>query len=218
MKGRNLLFTALIIAAAGVLILLTYKSITISGVATVSGIVFIVAALFNIAVFAGSGRRSGGTAVGNALGWITGAAAFVLGAAMLIFKLRFMEIIPFIFSVLILFGVLFQVFLLVFGTRPLRLPVWLFVSPILLMAASVYVFFQTPGLDDNAIMLATGASLLLFGVTTFVESVIIGRENRRQAKTDMRQKTEQTDGATASDSQSDVIESSEEEFTDDVLY
>lgn len=186
MKGRNLLLTALIIAAAGVVILLTYRSITTSGVVTVTGIVFIVAALLNIAVFAGSGKKSGSSAMGHAFGWITSAAAFVLGASMLLFKPRFMEIITFIFGVVILFGALFQIFLLVFGSRPTRLPNWLFISPILLVAASVYVFVQTPELNDSSIMLITAISLVLFGATTIVEAVMIGRDNRRQVKESRR--------------------------------
>lgn len=182
MKGRNLLLTALVMVAAGVLILLTYKSITTSGVVTVTAIVFIVASLMNVAVFAGSGKKSGSNAMGHAFGWISSAAAFVLGVTMLIFKPKFMELITFIFGVVILFGALFQIFLLVFGSRPTRLPNWLFITPILLVAAAVYVFFQTPALNDNSIMLVTGVCLLLFGVTTFVESMMIGRVNHKQLK------------------------------------
>ena len=103
MKGRNLLLTALVMVAAGVLILLTYKSITTSGVVTVTAIVFIVASLMNVAVFAGSGKKSGSNAMGHAFGWISSAAAFVLGVTMLIFKPKFMELITFIFGVVILF-------------------------------------------------------------------------------------------------------------------
>ena len=72
-------------------------------------------------VFLGSRDKEGRArmgAFGTAFGWIASAAAVVLGLAMLIFSKAFAAMIGFMFAVLLLFAALFQLFLLLFGSRP----------------------------------------------------------------------------------------------------
>lgn len=191
MKGRKLIFTAVMAIAIGTTLILTYRSIRSTGVVISGGILFILAGVINTFTSLGTRDSDGRSRVSSwtmALGWITSAAAVVLGLCMLIFQSTFIGLVPFIFGVLVAFGALYQFFLLGFGARPVTLPVWLFIAPVLLTAGSIYIFMQKAGADDSSIMLLTGISFAVFGAATLIEGIIIGSRNRS-----MRRRSSQPD-------------------------
>lgn len=195
MKGRSLIFAAILFLIAGAVLILTYQTTRTDGVVIVGGVMFIVCGLLNILAYfidrpgkkeidedIAAGRtprsRSGLT---SALAWISSSAAVILGLCLLIFTSTFTSLVPFVFALLITFCALYQFYLLAIGCRPLRLPAWLFVMPVLMLAAAIYVFVQKPGNDDgeHIIMLITGISFALFGLTLLIESILIGSANRK---------------------------------------
>ena len=184
MKGKNLFLTALIAIIAGVALILTHNTVRSTGVVLVGGALFIISGLINVLALMGgrsdeSRRRS---AVSTAFGWISGAAAIVLGLCMLLFRERFVELIAFMFAIIVALGALFQFFLLAFGTQPIRLPSWLYVFPFALIGGAVYIYLLTPESEDHYIMLVTGISLVVFGAAGFVEASMIGAANRTVRK------------------------------------
>ncbi|MCM1068225.1 MAG: DUF308 domain-containing protein [Muribaculaceae bacterium] len=183
MRGRNLFFTGLVIAAVGLLLILFRAPLADGGVVIAAGILFVLAGLLNMSVFLGSRDSSGKArmgAFGTAFGWIASAAAVVLGLAMLIFSKAFVAIVGFMFAVLLLFAALFQFFLLLFGSRPVRLPNWYFVVPALLVAAAIYIFMRKPDTAGETVdLIVTGCGFILFGAATVLEGLTIGNLNRR---------------------------------------
>ncbi len=185
MKGRTLFITALIVTIAGIALILTHNTVRSSGVVVAGGVLFIISGLINVLGLMRTptkGEDSRRSAVSTAFGWISSSAAFVLGLCMLIFQERFVELIAFMFAIIICLGALFQFFLLAFGTNPVRLPGWLFVVPFLLVGGAVYIFLLTPETEDHHIMLVTGICLTFFGAATIIESVMVGTANRTIAK------------------------------------
>ena len=126
MKGKKLFITALIALAAGLVLLLMHRTITGPHVITACGALFIVAALTNVFLL-GSKDKNGRArvgAVGNVIGWIASAAALLLGLSMILFRPTFVTLVSFMFVVLIACGAVFQLFLLLGGSRPVRLSGW----------------------------------------------------------------------------------------------
>ena len=180
MKGKSLFAIALFTIVAGVALIFMRGSITSYGIVITGGVLFILAGLFNMAVFLGAGEKEKKERgiFSASFNWISSAAAAILGLSMIIFQGTFAALIPFMFGVLIAFGALYQFYLLGYGCRPATLPGWLFIMPTLLAAAAIYLFVQrNEVVEDRLVMLITGICLLVFGVTTLIESVLIGRYN-----------------------------------------
>ncbi len=185
MKGRNLFLTALLSLAAGIALIIFKDVINSSTLVTVGGIFFIATGVVNMGIFLGSRDKEGKARSGffsTAFGWGASAASVLLGLSMLIFNDRFIGLVNFMFAVLIAVGALYQLFLLLFGSRPVHLPGWLYIGVILLTIGSVFLFIPSAYITDVNVMLTTGISAIVFGAATLFESFFIGSANRRALK------------------------------------
>lgn len=185
MKGQHLFFTSLPAIAAGIALIFFHNSISSASLVNTGGILFIATGLINIALLLWPTEREDKSRRGffsNALGWCVGAASVLLGLAMLIFQDRFMELVYFMLAVLIAISALYQFFLLSIGSRPVKLPAWLFIAPILLTGISVFLFVPSSIATDSVVMLTTGIAFIIFGIAMLIEGVLIGNANRMVAK------------------------------------
>lgn len=194
MKGRNLIFTALLIIASGVALLIAHRSIMSAGVVTTGGILFICAGLLNVLVF-DIGKRndkehnrvSTHGPVSATMSWLSSAAAIILGICMLLFKPTFIPLVPIMFGILIAFAAFYQLYLLAVGIRPLVLSAWLYIAPLLLAVGAAYLFCQkSNSFSDQYIMLVTAVSLLVFGAATLFEGIALGSHNSSLLKKDTK--------------------------------
>lgn len=185
MKGRNLILTAILAILAGLAMIIFNRSLSSNGLVTAGGIIFIAAGVINMMLFLGGRDKEGKARQGvfaNAFGWATSGAAIILGLAMLIFRDRFVELVSFMFGVIVAVAALYQIFVLCFGARPVVLPNWLFIAPIILACGAVYLFIPTWSSSDPRILTVTGAGLVLFGIATAIEGSMIGSANHRKLK------------------------------------
>ena len=194
MKGKNLIFAGLAVAAVGVLMVL-FRRLADGGIVVAAGILFLGAGVLNTTVFLGSrdkqGRSRAGV-LGTTLGWIASGAAVVLGLAMLIFSKAFVALTGFMFAVLLLFAAMFQLFLLLFGSRPARLSNWFFLVPTALVGAAVFIFMHKPDTAaETVVMTTTGLSFIVFGVFTVVEGSIVGGTNHALLKASKNPQSEE---------------------------
>lgn len=185
MKGRNLFLTSILALAVGVALIVFRNVINSDTLVSVGGIFFIAAGVVNMAVFLGGRDKEGKARQGvfsSTFGWVSSAAAVLLGLSMLVFHDKFVGLVNFMFAVLIAITALYQLFLLIFGARPVRLPQWLFIAPVLLVGAAVYLFIPSVYTTDPVVMITTGASFIVFGLAMLVECFYIGNSNRRALK------------------------------------
>lgn len=188
MKGRNLLLISALVLAAGIILLIARNSIGSDAVVTVGGVLFILAAVFNI-IASDSGHRRKKDApeesrgmISSAMGWIASVAAIILGICMLVFKSTFTPLVPVMFGILVAFSAFYQLYILAIGVRPVVLPAWLYFAPLILAMGAAYLFFQEGLVDDLRIVLITAVSLIVFGVSGIIEGSMLGNENRLMKK------------------------------------
>lgn len=153
MKGKNLLLTGLLAVLLGLVLIIFRNSLADGGIVIAAGIIFVAAGLLNMSVFLGARDKQGRArmgAFGTVFGWVASAAAVILGLAMLIFSGAFVALIGFMFAVLIIFAALFQMGLLLFGSRPHKLNSWFSSFPQFLLA--VPCTFSSSGPTPEASM------------------------------------------------------------------
>lgn len=181
MKGKNLILIGVLVFAVGLLLTIFRHSLANGGIVRLAGIIFVGAGVLNLTVFLASRDKNGRSrmgALGTAFGWISSAAAVVLGLSMLIFKDAFVALIGFMFGVLLLFAALFQIFLLLFGSRPTRISNWFFIVPAVIIGAAIYIFLRKPDTaGETTDLLVTGISLMVFGTATVIEGSMVGQSN-----------------------------------------
>lgn len=191
MKGRNLLFVGLIATLVGLVLVLFRYSLVNGDVVKASGVLFVLAGILNMTVFLASRDKEGKArmgAFGIAFGWVASAAAVVLGLSMLLFVESFVVITGFMFGVLLVFAALFQVFLLFFGTRPVRLSDWFFLVPAILICASIFLFVWKPAeVGEHVIMTVAGSSFMFFGLLTMLEGTVVGKRNHDRRKKEIEE-------------------------------
>ncbi|MDE6526689.1 MAG: DUF308 domain-containing protein [Muribaculaceae bacterium] len=186
MKGRNLFFAGLAVAAVGLLLILFRVPLADGGVVTAGGILFVLAGALNMFVFLRSRDKDGRAGVGafaTVFGWIASAAAVVLGLAMLIFSEAFVAIVGFMFAILLLLTALAQLFILLIGSRPVKLSGWYFLVPIVSVACAIFIFMRKPDAAGETVdLIVTGSAFILFGLAAVLEGLTIGNLRRRARK------------------------------------
>lgn len=197
MKGKNLFLTATVTLLAGIILIISYSTLASVKIVIWGGILFLVAAVANMVFFIGARDKNGKSRVGpvgNVVGWIASGASAVLGICMLLFQQTFVPLVSFMFAVLVLFAAVFQLCLLIFGSRPARLSPWLFLIPAVLFAAAVFIYLQRPGETpaDHRIILVTGGAFVVFGVFAYIEGLLIASHNRKAARLE-KERSEEAD-------------------------
>lgn len=189
MKGRNLIFISILVLAVGVLLLIARRSIGSDSVVTVGGVLFILAGVFNVLVADYSRKRSqkgestsSRGPVSATMAWISSVAAIILGVCMLLFKGTFTPLVPVMFGILVAFAAFYQLYLLAIGIRPVVLPAFYYIAPLLLAATAVWLFTLEGDPNDARVVIITGVSLLIFGAAGVAEGVMLGSENRLMKK------------------------------------
>lgn len=179
--SRNkMLLSGILILATGIVLLICHDTINRKGFVVVCGILFIVAGIINMFLFHGKVDEDTGrnnvSGFSRGLGILVSVASIVLGISMLLFGPTFEVLVDPLFGILIGFAALAQLYIIMIGSRPIKLPVWTYVFPAALAILAIVIF--TAGLADSSLMIIMGIGLIIFGVGGFVESLMVGAGNR----------------------------------------
>lgn len=180
MKATSTLLAGVIILAMGLILIICHNTITGSGIVTAGGIIFVISALVDIVLYIGGRNREGQQRKRGAaliFGWIVSVAALLLGISMFVFNDTFTQLIAPMFGILVLLGALVQLWILTYGTRPVRMPLWLYTIPGLMAICAILIFVG--GYTDSTVNILTGSALTIFGLGGFVESALLGLARRR---------------------------------------
>lgn len=176
MKRRSYFLLSLLAIIAGVVFILSYTTISSAVLVMLGGVLFIVAGLLNTAIYVGKRREHGERKpITTFLGYLTGAAAVILGLSMLIFKATFSVAIPYLFGLLMAVMAIAQLIVLLSRRGRLQFSSWFLLAPLVLIGIGIYIATLSAGVCDSTIMLATGIGLAFGGLVWAVEGFIVGR-------------------------------------------
>lgn len=178
MKGKTLSALGLVLLAVGVALMIFYTVVNSGNIVIGAGIAFAAVGVVNLILMA-STRRVG--SVARLFTQIANGGAIILGVCMLVFKPIFTPIVPFIFGIVAAVCAVWQFFMLAMGTRPYRLPGWLYIFPLVITGLAVWIFVGRANVneDESLLTLLTGCSLALAGLGSIIEGSILGRERRK---------------------------------------
>lgn len=180
MRGRSLTITGIFAAAIAAVLILCYKSVSITGITVTGGILFVVVGLVNMIFFGHKSKDDSS----RMLTLVSNAAAIVLGLSMLVFRVEFNPMIAFMLGLLVAVCSLWQFFVLAIGARPYQLPAWLYLFPVLLAGGALYIYLKPDygETNDSILLLATGISMGVLGLGCILEGSILGIARRNYEK------------------------------------
>lgn len=179
MKLRDSNLASLLLVLLGIALIIMHAYIKAKGMVVCAGIVFIITSVVTMALWQRRSRaakgheEAKGSRLGDILGWITTSAGILLGLAMLIWADTFQVAVPYCLGALMGVATLSQIYALLWGTRPVTLPSWLWGVPALMLAAAVWDFFLKGGVDDAMLMVVTGAGMIIFGLGLCAEGILL---------------------------------------------
>ena len=178
MKGHSFFFMSLLSAIAGVILILTYSTVSSTGLVVLGGVLFIVAGLLNL-VLSAAVRRGRGVAdrklMPVLLGYLTSGAAVLLGLSMLVFKTTFSAVVPYLFCMLMVVAALMQLYILLSRQGRILFSSWFLLVPVALAALGIYIAYLPAGESDSAIMLMSGIGLAVDGLALAAEGIVAAR-------------------------------------------
>lgn len=179
MKTKSALLCSLLILVAGVVLTIIYDRDVFTGLIIALGIIFIVPGVINVVFLSGRSHtmtKSDGdidkprrrSRLDVLTGLISGAGSVILGITMIGWSELFVRFLPMIFAILLIIGGCFHLVAMAMAFRPVRLPMWLYVMPLALLAMGFTIIYLT-ALQPHHIVLIMGAGLILFALNSLIE-------------------------------------------------
>lgn len=179
MKVKSALFLSLLILVVGVVLILLHNFDVFTALIIGLGIVFIIPGfitIFNLSATKKVVSEDQKTKTKSQsrfqiiCGLISGVGSVIMGISMIGWSSMFVKFIPIIFGTILTLGGCFHLCAMAMAMRPIRVPLWLYILPIALIAMGVSIIFVDKSiLLDSHIVLMTGIGLIIFSINSFIE-------------------------------------------------
>lgn len=176
MKGRSLSILGIIAAAIGAVFILACNSLDMHILAIVCGTIFVASGLIDFVIFGATADKEDISTMSS----LTSTVTIVIGVTMLAYAQDFVNMMPFILSILVGASAIWQFVTLGLATRPFQLPAWLYGFPLVLTAGAIYLFIIKDSHDDRLLMLSSGIALVVLGAGCILEGSALGMARRRR--------------------------------------
>lgn len=172
-KG-NALISILLLALGGVFIWLYDRDTLPRSIVLLCGLAFVVPAVISLLTMFISRRSDKASAGLRLIQLVCGVGGLGLGLSIILLPDVFRPLLVYPFAALMIVGGAFQVFQISHKYRPVDYPAWMYVAPILVLAAGV-VALCTPSLhtaeNEKWVVLITGIAGVLYGINGLCISV-----------------------------------------------
>ncbi len=116
-------------------------------------------------------------------GWISSIASVGLGVLMVVAPGLFTPVLVYIFGGVMILASMMLIYLMSRAVRSHGLPVWLYVGPVLVLAAGVVmVCMGQPAITDSMVTLITGIGMVVFSLSWLTASYMVMRHIKAQNK------------------------------------
>ena len=95
-------------------------------------------------------------------------ATILLGIILAVSNSIFVPYVPVVLGLIVLICTVMMFYTLAIGVRPVMLPAWMFLFPVLTLVASVMIYFQNSPEDDARMLTITGVALCIYGLCNMI--------------------------------------------------
>ena len=177
MKVKSAFLLSLLILVVGVVLIFLHNFDVFTALIIGLGIVFIIPgiiSIFNLSatknVVSEDKKTKPNSRFQIICGLISGVGSVIMGICMIGWSDMFVKFIPMIFGTILTLGGCFHLCAMAMAMRPIRIPIWLYILPIALIAMGISVIFIDKSiLLDYHIILMTGIGLIVFSINSFIE-------------------------------------------------
>lgn len=177
MKAKTAILMSLLIFVAGIVLTIIHTLDVFTGLIIALGIIFIIPGIINIATLSSikqeeldNKKSSQPSRFHVVCGLISAVGSVIMGISMIGWTELFIKFLPLIFGSILIFGGCFHACAMGMAFRPIRLPLWLYIFPVILIAlgASI-IFIDKATLLPHHIVLMTGIGFIIFAINAFIE-------------------------------------------------
>ena len=177
MKVKSAFMLSLLILVVGVVLIFLHNFDVFTALIIGLGIVFIIPgiiSIFNLSATKNMVSEDKKTKPNSRFqiicGLISGVGSVIMGICMIGWSDMFVKFIPMIFGTILTLGGCFHLCAMAMAMRPIRVPFWLYILPIALIAMGISIIFIDKSiLLDYHIILMTGIGLIVFSINSFIE-------------------------------------------------
>lgn len=177
MKVKSAFLLSLLILVVGVVLIFLHNFDVFTALIIGLGIVFIIPgiiSIFNLSatknVVSEDKKTKPNSRFQIICGLISGVGSVIMGICMIGWSDMFVKFIPMIFGTILTLGGCFHLCAMAMAMRPIRIPIWLYILPIALIAMGISIIFIDKSiLLDYHIILMTGIGLIVFSINSFIE-------------------------------------------------
>ncbi len=176
MKGNGRFVSNLLILIAGVVLIILHDRVgIIPGIIIVTGITFIVPSVINMAILLADVSKKPEERYRNKTSFIAGMIAsvggFAMGLWMVVYPDSLVGLLVYLFAGILLLGGIYHLYMLIFGLRPLRFPMWMYIFPSLLVIAGIAILSTDIKTIEAYVVLISGVAMVVFALNTFLEQI-----------------------------------------------
>lgn len=165
MSGKSDLFTSIIVAIAGIVMICFYQRIDIlAWIVILIGAMFLIPGIFSLILGMRSREKGGSTTQ-----VIAGVGATALGAIMMAMPDAFAGVLVYLFAGLLIIGGIYHIVFVGWLARPYVLPFYYYILPVLMIVAGVVLLATNLRTLNNIVVLVTGISFVVWSFCALVE-------------------------------------------------
>ncbi len=170
MDYKRILWTSLLILAAGIL-LLCYKLPSLDFFVSLLGWLFLASSVLNIAMQFTRARHTEPERKNSAsvVGMLTAIASGALGLWMVLAPAGFATAMIYILGAMMILGGLFLIFTMAVGFRPVRFPGGFYFLPSLVTICGIVMCVLSPDTTKEFIVMITAIAMIVFAVGALIE-------------------------------------------------
>lgn len=182
MKYGNNWLTIIIVFVVGVLLIVWHSRVDIlSWIVVAVGLMLVIPGLYSL-ISAMVRKKDDGQISHSAssASIVAGVGAMALGVWMLIQPTFFVGMLAYIFAALLILYGIFHIIMIGFWAKPIVLPMWFYVIPVLMIVAGVALLFTSVRTLNSVVVIITGVSLVASAVNSLLEMVSMSPARTRQ--------------------------------------
>lgn len=178
-KKSSIFLVNIFVLLAGLLLVLLYDEARLmEGIVMVMGVMFLVPSAISLILMLSQMSRSMSRIDGEAdsVGFSNGGllpsiGGICFGLSLVLRPLLFVEILAYLFAIILIIGGLYHVVMLLITSRRISVSLWLYVLPVVVAVAGFVLILTDVRTVEKWVNLITGIALICFSVASLTEYI-----------------------------------------------